>query len=268
MELQRCRATVMGLGHFGGGLAVARWLAANGAEVTVTDLADAATLAEPLAQLATTSIARYALGGHCEADFRDIDLLVVNPAVRPGNRFVQIAQEAGVRIVTEIELLLEHNPAPVIGVTGSNGKSTTTAMIHAILLADGRTAWLGGNLGGSLLNQLRAVQADDWVVLELSSFQLWRLSQAVPAPHVAVVTSFAPNHLDWHADYADYKASKQKLLLGQKPDDWAVLNARDTEVASWSPLVRGRLVALPPLDEIPPLHVPGNHNRINAACAA
>ena len=258
----------MGLGHFGGGLAVARWLACNGAEVTVTDLADANALAEPLAQLAAMPIARYTLGGHREADFRDIDLLVVNPAVRPGNPFVQIAMTAGVRIATEIELFLEQCPANVVGVTGSNGKSTTTAMIDSILRADSRISWLGGNLGGSLLDQLSAIQADDWVVLELSSFQLWRFSQAARAPRVAVVTSFAPNHLDWHVDHADYRSAKQKLLLGQGPDDFAVLNTLDAEVATWAPLARGKLIPLPLLEEIPLLRIPGRHNQINAACAA
>ncbi len=258
----------MGLGHFGGGLAVARWLACNGAEVTVTDLADADALSVPLTQLAGAPITKYALGGHREADFRDIDLLVVNPAVRPGNRFVQIAMASGARIATEIELFLEHCPTNVIGVTGSNGKSTTTAMIDSILRADGRTSWLGGNLGGSLLDQLSIIRAGDWVVLELSSFQLWRFPQAACAPRVAVVTSFAPNHLDWHVDHADYMAAKQRLLLGQGPDDFAVLNTYDAEVATWASLARGKLVPLPSLEEIPPLRVPGWHNQINAACAA
>ncbi|MDY0168839.1 MAG: UDP-N-acetylmuramoyl-L-alanine--D-glutamate ligase [Thermoguttaceae bacterium] len=268
MELAGRRVTVMGLGHFGGGVAVTRWLASKGAEVTVTDLADSQTLSSSLGQLAGVPVAKYALGGHREADFRNIDLLVVNPAVKPGNRFVQVARGAGARVATEMELFLEHCPAAVVGVTGSNGKSTTAAMIDAILRANGRTSWLGGNLGGSLLDHAAAIQPGDCAVLEMSSFQLWHFGPLARMPHVAVVTSFSPNHLDWHGVLDDYKAAKQRLLLEQAPDGFAVLNTHDTTVASWAPAVRGRLAALPALGDLPELRVPGYHNRINAACAA
>ncbi len=268
MRLAGIKATVMGLGHFGGGLAVANWLIDQGAEVTVTDLADEATLAEPLAALACREIASVRLGKHHEDDFRNADLVVVNPAVRPGNRFVQVAREAGARMSSELELFIERCPANMIGVTGSNGKSTTAAMIAAILTAAGRRCWLGGNLGVSLLSRLDEIQPGDWVVLEISSFQLWRLAPELPMPRIAVVTGCSPNHLDWHADYAQYVATKQQILLRQKPDDAAVLNPYDAEVAGWEPLVRGKCLPPLPLEEIPPLAVPGRHNRINAACAA
>lgn len=257
----------MGLGHFGGGAAAARWLAAHGAEVIVTDLADAETLAPGLALLEGVPIARYQLGGHGEAEFRNADLLVVNPAVKPGNGFVRLARRSGARITTELELFLEHCPATVVGVTGSNGKSTTAAMIDAILRAEGLTAWLGGNLGGSLLDRLDAIRPEDYVVLEMSSFQLHRMS-AARRPRVAVVTSFAPNHLDWHGTLDAYRIAKQGILRGQSADDFAVLNTHDAAVARWSPHARGRLVELPPLDALPKLVVPGRHNRTNAACAA
>ncbi len=268
MKLAGCRATVMGLGHFGGGAAVTRWLASRGAEVTVTDLADPDTLAPSLAQLAGVPVAKYQLGRHDEADFFGIDLLVVNPAVRPGNRFVQLARRSGARITTELELFIEHCPASVIGVTGSNGKSTTAAMIDAILRADGRTSWLGGNLGGSLLQHVGTIQADDWAVLEISSFQLWRFGPAGRMPHVAVITSFSPNHLDWHGSIDAYETAKQRILSGQSPDDFAVLNTYDPALATWAPVALGNVVALPPLRALPQLRVPGRHNRTNAACAA
>ncbi len=268
MRLSGCRATVMGLGHFGGGVAAARWLAAQGATVVVTDQSDAETLAESLAQLAHVPIARYQLGGHLEADFRDIDLLVVNPAVKPDDRFVQVARQSGARITTELELFIEHCPATMVGVTGSNGKSTTAAMIDAILRSAGRTSWLGGNVGGSLLNQLGVIRAGDCVVLEMSSFQLWRLAPTTRMPHVAVVTSFSPNHLDWHGSRNNYRNAKQKILSGQTRDDLAVLNAHDSHVARWASKVRGTRVPLPPLATLPELRVPGRHNQTNAACAA
>lgn len=270
MQFAGIKATVMGLGHFGGGLAVANWLVGQGATVTVTDMADEATLAEPLAELnaaARRMIGSLRVGGHHEDDFRHAELVVVNPAVRPGNRFVRIARESGAQITSELELFIEHCPAHLIGVTGSNGKSTTAAMIAAILTSAGRRCWLGGNLGGSLLPELYTIHKGDWVVLEISSFQLWRLSPGVPMPEIAVITGCSPNHLDWHADYADYLATKQQFLLRQTPQDAAVLNSYDAEVAGWQPLVRGECLPPLPLKKLPPLSVPGRHNRINAACA-
>jgi UDP-N-acetylmuramoylalanine--D-glutamate ligase len=258
----------MGLGRFGGGVAVARWLASRGAVVTVTDTADAASLAESIAALNNARIAAWHLGGHMEADFRDTDLVVVNPAVRPNNRYLQIAQDAKTPLTTEMELFLRACPAPVIGVTGANGKSTTAAMTAAILEADGHHVWLGGNLGGSLLDELDRISSHDWVVLELSSFQLCRLSTTTPMPRVAVVTNCTPNHLDWHGGYAKYVAAKQRILSGQTADAMAVLGESLVEDSTWRRQVRGRLLALLPKTDIPLLLIPGKHNRCNAVCAA
>ena len=295
MDYRGRRVTIMGLGHFGGGVAAARWLARQGAIVTVTDLADEHALADALPLLADVPIAAVHLGGHRDEDFQGVDLIVVNPAVRPGCPWLHLARQSGARLTTEIELFMESCPAPIIGVTGSNGKSTTAALIAAILncgagvppvlaVAGGtpalqRRTFLGGNIGVSLLDQLPRIGRDDWVILEISSFQLGHFTPAVRMPHIAVITGCTPNHLDWHASFAHYVAAKQRILTGQTPADFAVLNTCDPEVASWSRLVRGTQIPLPfppaPLPlagegryELPPLPVPGEHNRINAACAA
>ena len=262
------RATVMGLGHFGGGVAAARWLARQGAAVTVTDLARSEHLAEALAALEGGSIAAFHLGGHRQQDFLGADLVVVNPAVRPDHPLVRLAADCGARITSEIELFLDACPARVVGVTGSNGKSTTAAMAAEILRADGRRTWLGGNIGGSLLDQLPEMTPDDWAVLELSSFQLWHLSPRARGVDVAIVTNCSPNHLNWHPTWEHYVAAKQRILALQPPDGLAVLNTANPDLSGWARLVRGRL--LPPLadERIPPLRVPGRHNRRNAACAA
>jgi UDP-N-acetylmuramoylalanine--D-glutamate ligase len=262
------RATVMGLGHFGGGAAAARWLAGQGAIVTVTDLADEKALASALDSLASVPITAFHLGGHREEDFRHADLIVVNPAVRPKNPWLAIARENGVLLSTEIDLFLAACPADSIGVTGSNGKSTTAAMIAAILQADGRRTWLGGNIGGSLLDRIDEIQLGDSVVLELSSFQLHYLRRETRLPHIGVITSFSPNHLDWHCDMDEYAAAKQILLTRQSAGGMAVLNTRDSGLASWDRHVRGQLLTLVPDDDLPALQVPGWHNRMNAACAA
>ncbi len=194
--------------------------------------------------------------------------------------------ENGVRLTTEIDLFLEavtcpdipHAsplpksegtcPAASIGVTGSNGKSTTSAMIAAILQAGGQRTWLGGNIGGSLLDHLDEIQPGDGVVLELSSFQLSYLRPETRLPHISVITSFSPNHLDWHSSMDEYAAAKQILLQRQRPDDLAVLNTHDRRLAAWDRIACGRLLPLVPVAELPELQVPGWHNRMNAACAA
>ncbi len=262
------RVTIMGLGRHGGGLAAARYLARLGARVTISDAADGDTLKESIEQLRDVPIAELKLGGHDEADFRTAEFVVVNPAVRREHRCLQVACQSGARLTSEIELFLRACPARVIGVTGSNGKSTTCSMLAAMFTADGRRAWLGGNIGKSLLGELSQIAANDWVVLELSSFQLAHLSDHAPLPQIAVVTNFTPNHLDWHGHLDDYRRAKRRIVREQSPSGVVVLNPHDAQVAEWSSPASGQTRAAWPLEAIPILAVPGVHNRHNAACAA
>jgi UDP-N-acetylmuramoylalanine--D-glutamate ligase len=267
MDVSGQRVTIMGLGRHGGGVAAARFVAERGAAVTVTDKAEPQTLGDSLERLADVRIGRFTLGGHREIDFRRAEVVVVNPAVRQDDWFLNLARQSGATITTEIELFLNACPATIIGVTGSNGKSTTAAMTAEILRAGARRTWLGGNIGRSLLGDLAEMRSDDIVVLELSSFQLAQLSAEARLPEIAVVTNCTPNHLDWHADMADYVAAKQRILSGQRAEDMSLLNPHDEQVAGWSHLARGRPLAVLPLESLPPLAVPGRHNRENAACA-
>ena len=129
------RVTVMGLGRFGGGVGVARFLAERGADVQITDMLGADELGASLTQLDGVAGITFRLGEHNVSDFTTCDLLVVNPAVKPGNRFVRAAQAAGVQITSEIRLLVKHLPdrKRTIGVTGSAGKSTVSAMVAHVL---------------------------------------------------------------------------------------------------------------------------------------
>jgi len=268
MEYRGKRVTVMGLGHFGGGVAAAAWLAQQGARVTVTDRSDRETLADALAALDGVPIEAFHLGGHREDDFRGTDLVVVNPAVRPDNPFLAVARTSCVPITTEIGLLLGAVACPVVGVTGSNGKSTTAAMTAQLLRSDGRRAWLGGNLGGSLLPSVERMRAGDWIVLELSSFQLAHLPPETTMPRIAVVTNCTVNHLDWHKDWQSYVAAKQRILVGQPPESSVVLGRDLDEEDGWTRLAGGRRLELIADEHIGPLPVPGKHNRENAVCAA
>lgn len=301
-DLRGRRVTVMGLGRFGGGAGAARFLAERGAQVTLTDLADEATLGDSLGQIADLKIERLRLGGHDERDFREADLIVASPAVPGDHPLLAAAEVAGVPVTTEIGLFWAHCRGRIIGVTGSVGKSTTSAMIHAVLADSGRRARLGGNIGGSLLPEVERIGAEDWVVLELSSFQLERLAPLRPRPAVAVVTNLRPNHLDRHGTLDAYRAAKQNLLRWQTPEDVAVLNADDPDVSTWPtaarpwwfgeepPVTPARsasegvqrgsqgvfLTGLDVLFRDDPnaallslsLNVPGEHHRLNAAAAA
>ncbi len=260
----------MGLGRFGGGLGAARYLASRGARVLVTDLSPPEKLAEPLAEiepLVRSGLVTTRLGEHRAEDFANTDLVVANPAVpHPwDNQYLLAAKAAGVPVTTEIQLQIERLPSRdrVVGITGSVGKSTTTAMIAHALRGAGRTVLLGGNIGGSLLE--REVPADAWVVLELSSFMLHWLGTAPQpwSPAVAVCTNIAPNHLDWHGSMEHYTASKQHLVRHQRSGDRAVLGPTLADWASLTP-ARSTIVNQPVAEA---LTVPGAHNRLNAAVA-
>lgn len=290
------RVTVMGLGRFGGGVAVTRFLVQRGAVVTLTDLASEAELAESLEALKPFLPARLVLGRHEERDFRDTDCLVVNPAVKPDNPFLKLAADAGVPLTSEMNLFWQSHRGRSIAVTGSNGKSTTAAMIHAMLSQAGFRSRLGGNIGRSLLDEVDDIQDHDWTVLELSSFQLERLNSIRPRPDVAVMTNFTPNHLDWHGSLANYRKAKQTVLRNQTAEDTTILNADDPEVSRWATAARRLgfgehtedgeqgegIFAVSPassrwrirvgeIDQTIPLgdwlSVPGRHNQQNAAAA-
>ncbi|MCA9005948.1 MAG: UDP-N-acetylmuramoyl-L-alanine--D-glutamate ligase, partial [Planctomycetaceae bacterium] len=210
--------TLLGLGKFGGGVATVRFLVEKGARVTVLDSKPAEVLQESIRQLENCADVTFQLGDS-STELPATQLLVVNPAIPPDHALLKNAAQQQIPVTSEMELFWQLNPGRVIGVTGSNGKSTTTAMIHSILKSAGRRCWLGGNIGISLLPELEQIQPDDWVVLELSSFQLEALNRIQVSPHIAVVTNFSPNHLDWHQTLAHYRHSKQTILRWQTESD-------------------------------------------------
>ncbi len=234
------RVTVMGLGLFGGGVAAARYFAERGCRVTVTDLKSAEALSPSLEALDGLPVT-YHLGEHRPGDFTSADLVVVNPAVPPTSKYVALAREAGVGLTSEMNLFVERCPARVVGVTGTNGKSTTTALLGDAL---GRAmpTRVGGNIGRSLLGEIEAIRPDETVVLELSSFQLHDLGRTRRSPHVAVVTCLAPNHIDWHGSLDAYYDAKRNIVRYQGKGDLAVLNADDPEQQPWAEGPAGRVL--------------------------
>ncbi len=261
------RVLVMGLGRFGGGIGVTRYLTARGARVTVTDQADETALNESVEKISDLKVDLH-LGAHQESDFTNTDIIVVNPAVRKDSPWLKLARNHNTPLTSEMNIFLANCPAQIIGITGSNGKSTTTAMIGHILQKHGPT-WIGGNIGReNLLEKVDQIMPDHKVVLELSSFQLHDLQQLKRSPHIAVVTNIAPNHLDWHGSMAHYIAAKQNMLQFQRENDVAILNQLDPEVSSWKSLTPGTVIYYPNHRwERLPLPVPGRHNQLNASAA-
>jgi len=236
------RVTLMGLGLFGGGRGAARLLAERRARLTVTDLRSAAKLAPSLDALADLPVT-YRLGRHEADDFTDADLVVASPAVPRDNAYLRAARQAAVPVTSPMNMFLALCPAPVAAVTGSNGKSTTTALLAAMLRACGRKTWLGGNIGVSLLPSVQRIDPDDAVVLELSSFQLEDATALEWSPHVGIVTNLTPNHLDRHGTMHAYAEAKRCLVGFQGPQDFAVLNARSDVLQDWARRgVAGRLL--------------------------
>jgi len=264
-DLRNKRVTVAGLGHFGGQIAAARWLIEQGAKVLVTDKQPADRLANSVEQLKDLPI-QWRLGEHRVQDFTDTDLVVASPAIPPRNEFLTAARDAGVPIATEIRLFIERCPAKIVAVTGTKGKSTTTALLAPMLQTRHKTH-LGGNIGRSLLADLARISPTDLVVLELSSFMLHYLREIQWSPHGAVVTMLAEDHLDWHGSAAQYLEAKKTIVAFQKPSDFAVLGAevelaRDFAAATAAPIVwfntRGKRFDL---------LIPGEHNQFNAQAA-
>ncbi len=240
-EFKNKKITVMGLGLFGGGVGVAQFLARQGARVTVTDLRKVAELSSSIKLLEGLPIS-YKLGEHSEEDFTNADMVVVNPAIPKNSKFIQIARNNRVPLDTEMNIFFKLCPAPIIGITGSNGKSTTTTITGKILEETQRKTWVGGNIGKSLLGDLEEMKPADIVVLELSSFQLEELNHTGKSPHISIVTNISPNHLDRHAGMDEYIQAKKAIILHQNFTDYAVLNYDDPELRRWEKDCKGRVL--------------------------
>ncbi len=241
------RVLVMGLGRFGGGVDATKFAYQAGADVTVTDLATAEQLSDSIRQLEEFPDIEYHLGSHEPADFEQADIVVVNPAVPNDNELVELARRENKFVTSQINIFFELCPATIIGITGSNGKSTTAALTAHLLRAgldsrlrgnDRRNVWLSGNIGNEpLLTVADQISDDDLVVLELSSFQLEQLAQIQSAPQVALLTNLTPNHLDRYGTFAAYCDAKENIFKFQQADEnspaVSIFNAGDKIGLEW-----------------------------------
>jgi UDP-N-acetylmuramoylalanine--D-glutamate ligase len=216
------RVLVVGLGR--SGIAAAVLCAARGARVTVTDKRPASELASAIAKL-PAGVA-HELGGHRRETFVGADLIVLSPGV-PDIPELGAARAAGVEITGELELASCFVTGTIVGITGTNGKSTTTTLVGEMLRATGRPTFVGGNLGEPLAEAIGtpAAEAGGFCVVEVSSFQLETV--VTFHPHVAVLLNITPDHLDRYDGMDGYAAAKARIFAAQTPDDFAVVNFDD-----------------------------------------
>jgi UDP-N-acetylmuramoylalanine--D-glutamate ligase len=223
------------------GTALARFLAERGASVTVTDNRPEEALEDRLAALAGLPVS-YALGGHPLSLLDGAEIVYVSPGVPLEIPFLAEARRRGLPLSSETRLFTHLCPAPIVGITGSSGKTTTTALVGEMLKAIDPKTWVGGNIGVPLIGNLDQIAETDVVVMELSSFQLeffgrWaeehgRRDSVLFAPEgwspaVSAVLNVTPNHLDRHGTMEAYTAAKARILDFQQPDDLAVMNHDD-----------------------------------------
>ena len=229
LDFRDKRVTVVGLGIEG--VDLVRYLARQGAIITVSDSKQADKLTERIEEIERLPV-RLSLGKNEERDVVEADAVFVSQGVPLDLPALQKARERGVPMRSMLGLYLELCPGPITGITGSSGKTTTTALVGEMFQADERPVFVGGNIGVGLLDRLSSVRPYTWTVLEVSHTQLQLVDRS---PHVAAVLNITPNHLDRFA-WDEYRALKANLVRFQQPSDTAVLNADDPEclaIARW-----------------------------------
>lgn len=278
------RVTVMGLGLLGRGIGDARYIAEMGAEVIVTDMKSAEALESSMAQLRDLPNITFVLGEHREEDFKNRDFILVAAGVPFDSPYLAVARHAGVPLKQSAALFAELSGVPIIGVTGTRGKSTVTHLIHHVLTTvTGEKVILGGNVRGvSNLQLLKEVHEDSLAVMELDSWQLQGFGWAGISPQVAVFTNFMEDHLNYYRREGEndavamdrYFADKAQIFINQKENGTLVTTpevfARAREYAGSHEVTIGQEVILADASVLPEelsLTMPGEHNRLNAALA-
>ncbi len=239
------KITLMGLGLHGGGLAVAQWLLKHGTNITVTDLKTAEELKSSVdillakaKELGVENNLILKLGKHSTEDFVDTDMVIKNPGVRNNNNFLEIARDNNIPIYDEAMLFMELTTVPIIGITGSKGKSTVTAITGAMLQKKFPKTIIAGNIKTTPLFQIidKVIDNEDilMVVAELSSWQLDNFGDIEISPQIAVITNLLPEHLNsYNNSFIDYINAKFNIAKFQKTEDTVVLNYDDKKLKEY-----------------------------------
>lgn len=224
------------------GLAAARFLLDSGAHVTLTDTKTFAALETVVEPLLESLIHRknlvLELGGHRDDAFRNCDLVVVSPGVPLSLEFFETSRKAGIPVIAEVELAYRHLKGKIIGITGSNGKTTTTTLVERLLTGAGLRGHAAGNIGTPLISLVPESTEEDIYAVELSSFQLEAIDQF--RPFIASMLNLTPDHMDRYGRFENYGAAKQRVFRNQKDSDFAVLNGDDMATAALAARVQAR----------------------------
>ncbi len=232
------RVLVVGFGL--SGVAVAKYMAKQGAKVTVTDMKQKSELKDSVDAIGDLKI-EFELGKHNNKTFHTAELIVVSPGVPLNIKPLEEAREKLIPIMSEVELAVHGIKSPIVGITGTNGKTTVTALVGEMFKADNKATFVGGNIGVPMLNLLNdETEKNDVVVAELSSFQLELTEKLVPA--VAVFTNIEEDHLDRYGDIGTYIAAKKRLLKACDKNSFVVLNHDCPNVARLADECPGKII--------------------------
>jgi UDP-N-acetylmuramoylalanine--D-glutamate ligase len=230
MELRKKRVLVVGLARTG--VATALFCAGHNATVTATETRAESELGDAPAKLRAVGVS-LELGGHMEKTFLAQDLIIPSPGVPADDRFLLLARSKGITVWSEIELAYRFLEGKLIGITGSNGKTTTTTLVHHILKAAAMRAYLAGNVGTPLISEVEKMDAGSVAVAELSSFQLELIDKF--RPNIGALLNLTPDHLDRHKTMEAYAAAKARIFENQTELDAAILNADDAASLNYAP---------------------------------
>ncbi|OGZ36352.1 MAG: UDP-N-acetylmuramoylalanine--D-glutamate ligase [Candidatus Portnoybacteria bacterium RIFCSPLOWO2_12_FULL_39_9] len=252
-DFKNKKITIMGLGLHGGGAGAAKFFSQAGARVLATDLRNKEELKESLEKLKGLPI-KFVLGQHRSEDFINTDLVVKNPAVSEKSKYLQLAQKNKAPIDTDVGIFFELCPAPIIGVTGTKGKSTTASLIAKMLAQKYSKVILAGNIRASVLEKLSEIDKNSLVVLELSSWQLAGLRPHRKSPGTAVITNIMPDHLNRYQTMAEYIEDKKCIFKWQKSKNYLILNYDDKIVRELNGSAKSQVIYFTaengPLEEI------------------
>jgi UDP-N-acetylmuramoylalanine--D-glutamate ligase len=255
--------TALVVGAARSGIALANHLTRAGETVRVVDRRPARDLRDAISRMPAGVDFRL---GDESGVLEGVDVVYASPGVPWDAQLLNDARSRGIKVSSEIDLFLELCPGTVVGITGTNGKTTTTALTGVVLAAGDRPVIVGGNIGETVLDRLEGITPEHWVVLELSSFQLESVDW--PRLHVGVILNITPDHLDRHGTFERYVDIKARAIEFAGRDDFAVLNGRDETVRGLASRTQARVVWFDEHQPIPPMPLPGRHNMENALAAA
>lgn len=224
MDFKKKNVLIMGLGLHGGGVAVAQWFIKKGADVIITDIKSRKNLRHSIKKLAGLPVT-YVLGRHREADFKWAEFVIQNPGVQRESKYLEIARANGAEVYNEAGLFFELiEPKNIIGITGTRGKSTTTALTYELLKKKFPKAQFGGNIRTKAMFDIIGPANKNYSVLELSSWHLEGLERVKKSPYIAIFLNIMPDHLNRYKDINEYADAKKNIFRYQGQDDYSIFN--------------------------------------------